>query len=215
MSPGEWSERLQEAEVQSSKKNVDLLLKLFRFVMFLRFIWWFHFCWVFVFWHLYLRCWFQPLYKRRTAQITSPTMIGSDHANSWCVVLYFQGDMYLLPYCIRHWDPYCWWFRNPANTRVPVSQFVGNLLYWILHNPSKKGVNVKNHPISISFHSIIDASFLSTSYPKNKNKRAAGTTFEGKDGVFRVEGHVRCRCDTHGRRWCYEINQAIDHQWYL
>lgn len=112
------------------QKIVDVLLNLFRFVMFLRFIWWFHFCWVFAFWHLYLRCWFQPVYKRRTSK-DSPVNI-THHDWQWsCQLLvccFILPGRYVLPYYITHWDPYCWWFRNPANTPVPVSQFVDNLL---------------------------------------------------------------------------------------
>lgn len=122
------------------KKHVDVLLKLFRFVMFLRSIWCFHFCWVFGWmkhaFYCFLRCCFQPLYKWRTAQLTSPWL---------ALVMPTPGGL---------------WFRNPASTPVPVSQFVG------LRNPSKKGVKEKNNPISIYFsicfhHCLVSIYFLS------------------------------------------------------
>lgn len=170
------------------KKHVDVLLKLFRFVMFLRSIWCFHFCWVFGWmkhaFYCFLRCCFQPLYKWRTAQLTSPWL---------ALVMPTPGGL---------------WFRNPASTPVPVSQFVG------LRNPSKKGVKEKNNPISISIFPYVSiiASFLSTSYPPKKCAPLSGTSFEGKDGVFRVEGRFLLGdVMRDGTGWRHEI-KLINHR---
>lgn len=133
---------------------------------------------------LFLRCCFQPLYKRRTAQLTSPWL---------ALVMPTPGGL---------------WFRNPASTPVPVSQFVG------LRNPSKKGVKETNNPISISIFPYVSiiASFLSTSYPQKKCAPLSGTSFEGKDGVFRVEGQFLLGdVMRHGRGWRHEI-KLINHR---